>query len=217
MPAISFRLTSRQRRIAKSWGFSLPEGIQGDNSYYRGDYESAGTLYKEAYDAASRTADREIMLKSRFNLAKLSLGTGNVQSATASLESIRESANSIGLKYRSFPCTIYFSKAQIQSKKHPHAQVELQHALAAGEKICANDLLAQCHALLGQLAGLQGNTTESQRQHQEAVRILVGIQEEAHSDLQRERLLADKIWAISDCLMATRAFREQYPVWFFHL
>jgi serine/threonine protein kinase/tetratricopeptide (TPR) repeat protein len=160
------------------------KGIQGDNSYYRGDYKSAGTLYKEAYDAASRTADREIILKSRFNLAKLSVGTGNVQSATASLESIRESANSIGLKYLSLQCTIYLSKAQIQSKKYPHAQVELQHALVAGEKIGANDLLAQCHALLGQLAGLQGNTTESQRQHQEAVRILVGIQEEAHSDLQ---------------------------------
>jgi tetratricopeptide (TPR) repeat protein/predicted Ser/Thr protein kinase len=173
------------------------KGIQGDNFYYRGDYKTTGILYKEAYDAASHTADREILLKSRFNIAKLSVATRNVQSATASLESVREAANSIGLKYLSLQCTIYLSKAQIQSKKYPQAQVELQHALVAGEKIGADDLLAQCHALLGQLAALQGNSAESQRQHQEAVRILVGILEEAHTDLQGRNDIAQILSAKS--------------------
>jgi tetratricopeptide (TPR) repeat protein/predicted Ser/Thr protein kinase len=173
------------------------KGIQGDNFYYRGDYKATGILYKEAYDAASRTADREILLRSRFNIAKLSVATRNVQSATATLESVRETANSIGLKYLSLQCTIYLSEAQIQSKKYPQAQVELQHALVAGEKIGADDLLAQSHALLGQLAALQGNSAESQRQHQEAVRILVGIQEEAHTDLQGRNDIAQILSAKS--------------------
>jgi serine/threonine protein kinase/tetratricopeptide (TPR) repeat protein len=158
--------------------------LQGDNAYYRGDYKAAGAFYKAAYDAASRTADREILLTSRFNLTKLSAVTKNAQSSIASLESIREAANSAGLKYLSLRCSIYLAKAQIQSKKYQQAQVELQRALVAAEKLGAGDLLVQCHGLLGQLAALQGNSAESQRQHQEAVRILVGIQEEAHTDLQ---------------------------------
>jgi tetratricopeptide (TPR) repeat protein len=166
------------------------KGLQGDDAYYRGDYKTAGALYQEAYNAASRIADREIMLTSKFDLVKLSAGTKNAQSSIATLESIRESANSTGLKYLSLRCSIYLSKAQIQSKKYEQARVELQRALVAAEKLGAEDLLAQCHALLGQLAALQGNSVEYQRQHQEAVRILIGIQEEAHSDLQGRSDLA---------------------------
>lgn len=160
------------------------KGIQGDNSYYRGDFKTAGLFYKDAHDAASRTGDREVILVSKFNLAKLSVTTKNPQGGMLSLLSIRESANSIGLKYLSLQCTLHLSRAQIQLKKYPQAEVELQRALVAGEKLSADELLAQCHDLLGQLAALQGNASESQRQHQEAVRILRGIQEEAHADLQ---------------------------------
>jgi tetratricopeptide (TPR) repeat protein len=160
------------------------KGIQGDSSYYGGDFTTAGLLYKDAHDAASRTADREIILVSKFNLAKLSVTTKNPQGGMVSLLSIRESANSIGLKYLSLQCTLNLSKAQMQLKKYSQAELELQRALVAGEKLGADELLAQCHDLLGQLAGLQGNASESQRQHQEAVRILRGMQEEAHADLQ---------------------------------
>jgi serine/threonine protein kinase/tetratricopeptide (TPR) repeat protein len=173
------------------------KGLQGDNAYYRGDYKAAWALYKEAYDAASRTANREIVLTSRFNLAKLSAGTKNAQSSIASLESIRQSANSTGLKYLSLQCSIYLAKAQIQSKNRAQAQVELQRALVVGEKLGAAELLAQCHALLGQLAALEGNTAESQRQHQEAVRILRGIQEEAQTNLQGRNDIAQILSAKS--------------------
>jgi tetratricopeptide (TPR) repeat protein len=171
--------------------------LQGDNAFYRGDYKAAGAFYKAAHDAASRTADREILLTSRFNVTKLSVVTKNTPSSIASLESIRESANSTGLKYLSLQCSIYLAKAQIQSKKYQQAQVELQRALVAAEKLGADDLLVQCHGLLGQLAALEGNSVESQRQHQEAVRILVGIQEEAHTDLQGRRDIAQILSAKS--------------------
>ena len=173
------------------------KGIQGDNFYYRGDFKAASAQYKDAYDAAARTTDREIMLTSRFNLAKLPVGAENAQNSIASLESIRESANTIGLKYLSLQCTIYLSKALIQSKKHAQAHVELQRALVASEKLGADELLAQCHDLLGQLAALEGNTVESRRQHQEAVRILRGIQEEAQTNLQGRNDIAQILSAKS--------------------
>jgi len=63
-------------------------------------------------------------------------------------------------------------------------QLELQRALVAGEKMGTDQLVAQYHHLLGQVASLTGNAAESQRQQQEAVRILTGVQQEAHSDLR---------------------------------
>jgi hypothetical protein len=60
-----------------------------------------------------------------------------------------------------------------------------------------DELLAQSHYLLGQLTAFEGSTLESQRQHLEAIRILRGIQEEAHTDLQGRNDIAQILSAKS--------------------
>ena len=160
------------------------KGFQGDRYFYRGDFKSARPLYKSAEQEAVRSTDRQLALVSNFNLAKLDVEEQGSHAPVARLESLRESANAAGMKYLSLQCTLYIAKALIQAKKYAQAQAELQRALVAGEKMGADQIVAQCHYLLGQAASLTGNAGESQRQQSEAVRILSGVQQEARTDLR---------------------------------
>jgi eukaryotic-like serine/threonine-protein kinase len=166
------------------------KGIQGDSYFYRGDPKAAGPLYRAAYDAASHTTDRQLALTNRLNLAKLSVEQTKSQNSIHSLQTLREDANAAGLKYLSLQCSFYLSKAFAKSKRYAEAEKELQHALVAGEKLGTNEVVAQCHHLLGRVAAETGNKVESQRQHQEALRILTAMQQEAHNDLQGRSDLA---------------------------
>ena len=173
------------------------KGYQGDRYFCRGEFKAARPLYKDAEHEASRTTDRQLALLSSFNLAKLDVEEKGSHAPISRLESLRESANTAGMKYLSLQCSVYISKALIQSKRYLQAQVELQRALVAGEKMGTDQLVAQCHYLLGQVSSLTGNQAEFQRQQNEAVRILTSVQQEAHTDL-RGRFDLAKILAVSN-------------------
>jgi tetratricopeptide (TPR) repeat protein len=160
------------------------KGFQGDRYFWRGDFKSARPLYKSAQQEAAHSNDKQLALASNFNLAKLEVEEGGSHAPVTRLESLRDSANAGGMKYLSLQCTVYIAKALIQTKRYAQAESELQRALVAGERMGTDQLVAQCHYLLGQLASLTGNFAESQRQQQEAVRILTGVQQEAHNDLR---------------------------------
>ena len=160
------------------------KGFQGDRYFWRGDFKSARPLYKSAQQEAAHSNDKQLALVSNLNLAKLDVEEGGSHAPVTRLESLRDSANAGGMKYLSLQCSVYIAKALIQTKRYAQAESELQRALVAGEKMGTDQLVAQCHYLLGQLASLTGNIAESQRQQQEAVRILTGVQQEAHNDLR---------------------------------
>jgi len=159
------------------------KGFQGDRYFWRGDFKSARRLYKSAEQEAVRSNHKQLALVSSFNLAKLDVEEQGPRAPVTRLESLRDSADEGGMKYLSLQCSLYIAKALIQTKRYGQAESELQRALVAGEKMGTDQLVAQCHYLLGRVAALTGNSGESQRQQQEAVRILTGIQQEAHSDL----------------------------------
>jgi tetratricopeptide (TPR) repeat protein len=138
---------------------------------------------KDAESEASHSTDRQLSLLSHFNLAKLDAEESGARAPIARLQSLKQSADTAGLKYLSLQCDIYIAKALIRSKKYDQAQSTLQRALVAGEKMSTNQLVAQCHYLLGQVASMTGNPSESQRQLKEAVKILTAVQQEAHTDL----------------------------------
>jgi tetratricopeptide (TPR) repeat protein/predicted Ser/Thr protein kinase len=172
------------------------KGFQGDRYFCRGEFKAARPLYKDAQHEASRTTDRELALLSSFNLAKVDVEEQGLHAPVTHLESLRESANAAGMKYLSLQCSLYISKALIQTKRYAQAQSELQRALVAGEKMGTDQLVAQCHYLLGQVSSLTGNQVEFQRQQNEAVRILTSVQQEAHTDLRGRYDLA-KILAVN--------------------
>ncbi len=160
------------------------KGFQGDRYFCRGEFKAARPLYKDAEHEASRTTDQQLALFSSFNLAKLNVEEQGSRAPIIRLESLRESANAAGMKYLSLQCSLYISKALIQTKRYAQAQAELQRALVAGQKMGTDQLVAQCHYLLGQVSSLTGNQVEFRRQQNEAVRILTSVQQEAHTDLR---------------------------------
>ena len=159
------------------------KGFQGDRYFFRGDFKAALPLYKDADSEAAHSTDRQLMLLSRFNLAKLDAEQSGSRAPINRLEALKQSADTAGMKYLSLQCDIYIAKALMQSKKYDQAQSGLQRALVSGEKMGVNSLVAQCHYLLGQAASLTGNPSESQRQQKEAVKILTAVQDEAHANL----------------------------------
>ena len=160
------------------------KGFQGDASFYHGDYKTAYSLYQEARNAGVHTSDHQLDLVTKMNLARVAVEEGRPQTAIATLQSVRDSANAAGIKYLALQCSVALSKALILSKRYPQAQAELQRALVAGEKLGTSELVAQSHDLLARVADANGNASESQHQHLEALTILDGIQKESHLDLR---------------------------------
>ncbi len=75
------------------------QGYQGDNAFYRGDYKAAAALYDEALKTASHASDSDLILVSKFNVAKVAVRQGRFQSAASLLSKLSEDADSLGLKY----------------------------------------------------------------------------------------------------------------------
>jgi ATP/maltotriose-dependent transcriptional regulator MalT len=134
--------------------------------FCRGDFKAAHAFYQDARNAAVHTADPQLDLVTKLNLARIAVEEGHPQTAIGTLQSVRDSANAAGIKYLALQCSISFSKALIFSKKYPQAQSELQCALVAGEKLGTAELVAESHDLLARIADPTGNASESQHQHQ---------------------------------------------------
>ena len=75
------------------------QGYQGDNAFYRGDYKTAAALYDEALKTAPRTSGLDLILVSKFNVAKVAVRQGRFQAAASSLGKLSQDADDIGLKY----------------------------------------------------------------------------------------------------------------------
>src|SRR5712664_838713 len=54
--------------------------FQGDGAFYRGDFNSARTLYGQAIQAASRTKERDKVLDSKIGLARIAVSEGHSRS-----------------------------------------------------------------------------------------------------------------------------------------
>ena len=110
-------------------------GYEGDNAFYRGDYKSAADLYNQALDKASHTTDAHLILVSKVNGAKTQVALGAYKPAAASLRTLSQEADSMGLKYVSAECAIYQAQASIGTKKYGEAKANLQIAMNSGEKL----------------------------------------------------------------------------------
>jgi serine/threonine protein kinase/tetratricopeptide (TPR) repeat protein len=160
---------------------------QGDLSFYKGDLESARSQYEQALRTASHTSDRENVLISRINLAKVAVGEGRSRDAISALKALTEQADSLGLKSYSVECSVYLAQALISTQNYAGAQRELQHSLDRSEKLGLRMWLAKSHFLLATALRLTGNSAEALRHYHEAVRMLDEIRQEPGADKVVER------------------------------
>ena len=155
---------------------------EGDTYFYQGDYKSAGVLYQQALESATKTSNRQLPVLSKVNLAKLAIKQSNAASAVSALRGLSNETENFGMKYLSVECSVYLGEALIDTKNFPKAINELSRALNRSEKLGLRELAVQSQYLLGRALLLSGDSKEAARHFDEARRGLSEIQTEAKTD-----------------------------------
>jgi serine/threonine protein kinase/tetratricopeptide (TPR) repeat protein len=155
------------------------EGFQGDNALYSGDTKAAETFYQQAAQGAPATANHQLVLLSKINLAKLAVMQGRYQIAATALKPLSEEADTEGLRYLSVECSVYLAKALTEMKNYKAAQQETERALARSEKLGLRSLLAQSHFLLARDLEAGPNKAEATGHYQQAKQIVNDMKKES--------------------------------------
>lgn len=165
---------------------------QGDAAYYRGDLKTAKSLYERASQAAERTTETDKKLIAKMNLAKLALHEGRAREAAASLHSLIQKADALGLKYIAIRGSLLTAEAMVQLKDYSHAKSEADQILLHADKLGLQPISATAHFLLATVARAGGNNSEAQDQYGQVVRLLEPMAKEkgAEKVLQRSDLSA---------------------------
>jgi len=150
----------------------------GDSYFYRGDYGAAKSQYDRAMQVASKSKNREMLARTKFNLARLDVVQNRSAAAIPVLKSLVDETETVGLKALSVQVSLYLSRALLATGKPDDAQQELDRALNRAEKLGLLIEQAQAHFLLGEIFSRTGKTKEYAPQYQEAVRILESISKE---------------------------------------
>ncbi|PYT90150.1 MAG: hypothetical protein DMG36_20945 [Acidobacteria bacterium] len=155
---------------------------KGDSFFYRGDTRSAKTLYQQASQSAAHTKDREQLLISKFNLAKVAATERHTPDVINSLTVLARDMDRSGLKHLSVECATYIAAARIEAKNYSQALEVLERSVAESEKLGLKTLLAKSHYLQAEALRLSGKQAEAPRHYSEAHRIIDEIRKEAQSD-----------------------------------
>jgi eukaryotic-like serine/threonine-protein kinase len=171
------------------------QGYQGDNAFYRGDYQAAATFYDEELKTASQAGNLDLIQVAKFNVAKVAVRQGRFQSAASSLGKLSEDADGMGLKYLSVQCSLYHAEALIHLKSYEPARKELESIVNKSETLGLQALLAQSHYLLARALELSGKADDAGEHYQQARKILDEIKNESKADSILKRSDLSPIYA----------------------
>ena len=152
--------------------------FQGDSYFYAGDYSSARQQYEKAMQMATKAKNREVLTRSKFDLARLDVMQNRAVAAIPVLKKLVEETDAVGLRALSVQSSLYLAKALLDTGKPQDAQGELDRAMNRAEKLGLLVEQAQAHFLLGQSYSRTGRTNQYAPQYQQAVRILESISKE---------------------------------------
>jgi eukaryotic-like serine/threonine-protein kinase len=164
---------------------------QGDAFYFQGDAKSARALYARSLEAASHTTEHDKVLIAKVSLAKVDLQEGRAPAALASLRSLAQQAQELGLNYIALECSISMGEAMIQTKSLPAARQELEKALTQSEKLGLIPLSLKAQYLLATALRQSGNAADAQDHYRQALRLLDTIRKDpgAEKVMQRADLM----------------------------
>ncbi len=154
---------------------SLALNWLGDSYFYRGDFAAARQQYERASQAAARSGDRQRVVLSKFNLAKVDAWQGRSQAAAATQKKVVEEAEQLGLKALSVQASIYLADSLLASNKTDAARQELDKAINRAEKLGLIVEQARAKYVLAQLLTRTGAAKEAVPEYREAVRILESV------------------------------------------
>ncbi|HUK24869.1 MAG TPA: tetratricopeptide repeat protein [Terriglobales bacterium] len=182
--------------IKSDYATSLALNWMGDIAFYRGDYKAARQQYDRALQTASAASDRERILISKANQAKVDVKQGRPQ-AIASLKKLAQDSDTLGLKAISVECSVYLGEALVARKDVRAARPELEQALARAEKLGLRTLQAKAQYFLALSLQQLGDARGATAHYREVVRILEGISKENGSARVLERADLQDIYRAS--------------------
>ena len=164
------------------------QGVQGDASFFRGDFKSAHASYAQALQAATRSKEPDTILIAKANLAKVAVQEKHGQEAIATLRPLIQRADELGLKYVSVESSIFMAEAMMQMRDNTHAKQELERALLLSDKLGQQPLSAKARFLLARIALDSGNANEARDNYREALRLLDAMKKDPGAEklLQRD-------------------------------
>jgi serine/threonine protein kinase/tetratricopeptide (TPR) repeat protein len=168
---------------------------EGDVHFYQGDLKSAKDFYQQARRLAAHASEKDVLLTSRLNLAKVSLSEGYPQAAVADLRNLAQQADSLGKKYISTDGTTSLAEALIKNKDYPHARQQLQRNLGRSEKLGLRLENARIHYLSATVLKLSGDAAAATAQYREALHLLDDIRKEPGAEHVVERYDLKPIYA----------------------
>src|SRR5262249_15606665 len=89
---------------------------RGDAAYYQGDLKSARSSYEQALQSASHSSDKDALLRSRIDLAKVEISEGSLRAAITDLRSLVQQADSQGRMYASLAASVLLADALVETK-----------------------------------------------------------------------------------------------------
>ena len=152
--------------------------------------------FAQALQAAARTGDTQLILRTKVNMAKVSIQQGKYSAALTALRGLGEEADSLGLKYLSIVCLVLRGEAMIGMKDYAGAQKELKSATLRSEKLGLRVLQAQAHYQLGRALQLSGNQAAASAEHDEARRAAAEVLKDAQTDAVTKRSDLAAIFAL---------------------
>jgi eukaryotic-like serine/threonine-protein kinase len=168
---------------------------KGDVAFYQGDLKTAKVAYEQAAAAASKGKQKDAILMSKMNQARLAIAEGRSQSATGDLRTAIQMAESLHLKYYAIRSSVDLAQALINAKDYGRAREQLDSALAQSEKLGLRLELARTHYFLGEILRLGGNPNESVAHYQLAHTMFDEIRKEPGAEHVLDRFDLKEMYA----------------------
>ncbi|HEY6337601.1 MAG TPA: tetratricopeptide repeat protein [Candidatus Sulfotelmatobacter sp.] len=160
---------------------------QGDVRFYQGDLKSAKDFYQQALRLAAHASDKDALLASRINLARITVAEGNSHATASDLRRLVQQADSQGNKYFSVVGSVLLAETLINDKNYPQARQDLQRSLSRSEKLGLRLETAEIHYLLGTALTRSNNPSDATNQYREAHTLLDEIGKEPGAEHVVER------------------------------
>jgi len=168
---------------------------RGDADYYQGELKSAESSYQQALRLSAHTADKDVVLNTKLNLARVALDDGHVAGAINDLHALAKQADVQGNKYVSVAASVLVAQGLIKSKNYAAARQELQRTLGTSEKLGLRLEAARIHYFLATALQLSGNALDAEGQYRQAAGLFDALQKEQGSEHLSDRYDLQPIYA----------------------
>jgi len=108
---------------------------RGNVRFYTGDLKGAKTSYEQALRSAQQGTEKEKILTTKLNLARVSIAEGHAQATVHDLRAVSEQAAALGLQNLVLESSICTAETLISARDYAHATSQLETLLDRSEQI----------------------------------------------------------------------------------